>query len=847
MRLSGIAWRGLLARPLRTSLAVIGVALGVAIVAATMITGASADAALRGATTDLLGSADVRLRAFSDAGFTPRTVQALRAVPEVITAAPVSERRLVVHTAPGDDERVFTLQVIGVDADVEYRIRQPRLVEGVALSPDSPTDALVPATWAARQGLRLGDELRLDGRGEGVPPLRIIGLMADTGFAALDRGEVMVVSRSTLDESFTVPAPIRYLDLDLGQEPDEIAAGLEIVRGQLEEPFIVETAADASERLASAQASFGAVAFLFGLVAMVVGAFLVGNTLAMSVGERTREFGLLRAAGTTSRQVIGLVLRQGAAIGVAGSVLGILGGIALAGAMVGFLSSTRAALVAGLPLPIGGMLLAFVLGLGVTLAGAVVPALRSARLSPVAALRPSRRSGTGLGDRLRTLLVVELLVVGAGILLFPIDRAGTPLLPLVLSLALLLGGAVITAYLLEPLGRVIGRPFEWFFGAQGLLGRANLSRDRVRTGLTVGAMMIALAAVVALGTVAESARAGAERWVASILPGGNAIRSSVPLDVESFRPTFEGTDGLQVASAVLEVPAVYVTDDSQEEVSLAGIDPNVFQDAGSLIVSGADRADAYFALRNREAVLVPEAFADRHGVGVGDTITLGQPGATSANFGVAGIVDYTIPGRTPDGALIINAADARDLFGVTAASLWVMIPQADIAPSVFASAVRDTANQLAAQPLTARDLAGDLAGSLDRLVGLFDVLALIAVVIGALGIVNTLGIGISERVREIAILRSHGMTVGQVQAMVVAEAAIMGAIAGVLAIVTGLLVAFALVGGGASADLAAGVRLPWGLLVAVILVGTGVAALAGLYPARVAASLPIVRHLKQFE
>ena len=100
--------------------------------------------------------------------------------------------------------------------------------------------------------------------------------------------------------------------------------------------------------------------------------------------------------------------------------------------------------------------------------------------------------------------------------------------------------------------------------------------------------------------------------------------------------------------------------------------------------------------------------------------------------------------------------------------------------------------------------------------------------------------------REIAILRSQGMTVGQVQAMVVAEAAIMGAIAGVLALVTGLLVAFALVGG-ASAELDAAVRLPWPLLIAVVLVGTGVAALAGLYPARVAASLPIVQSLKHFE
>ena len=221
-------------------------------------------------------------------------------------------------------------------------------------------------------------------------------------------------------------------------------------------------------------------------------------------------------------------------------------------------------------------------------------------------------------------------------------------------------------------------------------------------------------------------------------------------------------------------------------------------------------------------MLVPASLAAREGIVVGDVIALGLPGSEPTDFTVAGIVEYTIPARTPDGALLIGAADARDRFGVATSSLWVMVRQPDVPASVFASAVRDTAEQLAAQPLTARDLAGNLAQSLDRLVGLFDVLALISVVIGALGIVNTLGIGVSERVREIAILRAHGMTVGQVQAMVVSEAAIMGAIGGVLAIVTGLAVAFALVSGGASADLGGGLRLPWALMIAVVLVGTGV-------------------------
>ncbi|MGZ8562723.1 MAG: ABC transporter permease [Candidatus Limnocylindria bacterium] len=185
MRLASLAWRGLLARRLRTFLAVAGVALGVAVVTATIIAGSSSQQALRSATAELLGNADLRLRAFADAGFQPRTLQALRAHPDVGTAAPVSERQLLVSTVPGEAEQVFSLLVVGIDPESDAQLREPRLVEGVPLSANSPTDALVPASWAARHGLELGDELLLGGRREGMPPLRIVGLLPDSGVAAL--------------------------------------------------------------------------------------------------------------------------------------------------------------------------------------------------------------------------------------------------------------------------------------------------------------------------------------------------------------------------------------------------------------------------------------------------------------------------------------------------------------------------------------------------------------------------------------------------------------------------------------------------------------------------------------
>ncbi len=845
MRLATLAWRGLRARPLRTGLAVAGIALGVAVVTATFITGASAERALRGASAELLGTADVRLRAFDEGGFLPRTVQAVRSLGGVTAAAPVAERQLTVSTAPGADEAVFSLLVYGLDPAAESTIRAGGVASGRALADDTVTDALVPAAWAARHGLGIGDELLLGGRQPGFPALEIVGLLADRGLGATAGGDVMAMSRSALDAAFETPAPIRYLDIDLGEEPGP--EDIDRVTGTLTEPYIVETPADAAEGLASAQARFVEVSLLFALLALVVAAFLVGNTLAMMIGERIREIGLLRAAGATGRQVAGIVLRQALAMGVVGSLLGIVVGIVLAALMIGFLSSTRAVLVEGLPLPAGGLLVAFALGVGVTFIAAAGPAMRVARLGPLEALRPSRHRDHGLLERLRPVLMAQLLVVVIGIGLLLLMGPEMPVLPVLAAMALLVLGALVAAFALEPLGRLVGRPFEWFFGAQGTLGRANLARDRARTGLTVGAMMIALAGVVALGTVAESARAGTERWVASVLPGGHAIRTSVAVEPEAFRATFEATPGLEVASPVLEQPVVRVSDEGSEEASLAGIDPNVFQDAGALIVSGADRAGAYAALREGGAVLVPRPLAERAGIRVGDPLTLGLPGAEAGDFTVAGILEYSLPSRTPDGALIVSSADARDAFDATTASLWVMVPQAGVADSAFASAVRETASGLAGQALTPREFAGELARSLDALIGLFDVLALVAVAIAALGIVNTLAVGVSERVREIAILRSHGMTVGQVQAMVVAEAAIMGTIAGVLAVAVGVLVAATFVGGGASAELAGVLRLPWLLLIAVILLGMGIAALAGLYPARLAASLPIVRNLTRFE
>lgn len=843
MRLGSLAWRSLLARPLRTALTVAGVALGVAIIAAALIAGQAATEAVRRAAQELYGSAQLRVRAFETDGFTPRTITAMRQIPGVLNAAAVVEERgRSVTTAAGPQEKVFTVLVIGVDPPEEERIRTYELVAGHFLDPSDPTGVLVNAGWARENGLQLGDALVFNAPDN--PTAHIVGLLGDSGFGALGSGAVLVADRSFLSEALPTPA-VRYVDLQVadGREADVQAA----LDATMTEPFVVETVADAERQLGRAQAGFSGLVFLFGLVALAVGAFLVANTLAMTVAERTREIGLLRAAGTTSRQVLGLFLRQGIVLALVGGVAGALLGLLLANAMIAFLESTRALLIGGPPFSPGALLLAFGLGALVTLAGAVVPALAAARLSPLDALRPSRQPGRTLGGRLPWLAGLAILAVAIGAIAYPLQRGESSIGGVLLAVALLLGGALAAAFLLQPLAGIVGRPFAAFFGAQGYLGRANLGRDPVRTGLTVGALVIGLSSVVALGIVSGSARLTAERWVDSILPGGHAIRMGMQEDIESFRATFAGIPGVKRASPVAEFPVVEIVGDQQREASIAGIDPSAFQDSGSLLIEGTSRRTAFQALRSGGAVLLPRAVADRDHVAVGDTIELALAGGDGQPFRVAGLVAYSLPTRTADGAILISLADAQERFGATQASLWTLEPDGSLPDSAFTAAVRKTADELAAQALTARDLSSELSRSLDRLIGLFDVLALLAVVIGGLGIINTLAVGVLERAREIAILRSHGMTIGQVQAMVVTEAGIIGAVGGIAAVAIGALVAWVTIQIAAPGDFAAGMAVPWALLAAVVLLGIGVASLAGIYPARAAAGTSITESLKHFE
>jgi putative ABC transport system permease protein len=259
---------------------------------------------------------------------------------------------------------------------------------------------------------------------------------------------------------------------------------------------------------------------------------------------------------------------------------------------------------------------------------------------------------------------------------------------------------------------------------------------------------------------------------------------------------------------------------------------------GRLQFVSGDRATALAALDAGEATILPVALADRLGLTVGQSVALPTSDGGRLQLKIAGIVERSIPGKTGE-AMLIGWGDATTSLGVAGADVFAL-RFAPGAPASSRTALGSAANDLALEVVPLDRIEGAISDALGRIFGLFDALAAVAVLIAALGIVNTLTINVIERVREIGILRAAGMTRRQVWRSVVVEAGILGLAGALLGIVLGLVVgALMVVLAGGRLDVATGI--PWSIIGLALVLGVVVAMVAAAYPARIASRLSIVR------
>jgi putative ABC transport system permease protein len=830
--LRSLALRSLAARRGRTALSVVGIALGIAVLFAALATDAGISASIDRTVRDLVGRADLRVEAFGPRGLGAAALAAIEAAPGATTVAPALERRTYLIPAEGDpDAAPPPVTALGIDPVREPAIRDLSLVAGTGLAGPEASEALVTETLASASRLTVGGTITFQA-GDAPVDVKVVGILAGDGPLVGTAGRTVVLPLATMQRIFAEPTVSR-VDIVAGEgaSPRDVADAIGVALTS--QPYVLSAPADVAASLRSSTADFRSTTALIAAVALFVGAFLIFNTLSMTVTERVRELGLLRAAGATRGQLVGFVVVQAIVLGVLGAILGLLAGFVLAEVMATDLRS-----IAAIPFervdPSPAAIAAVVaIALGVTVAAAIEPARRAGSIPPVEALRERIDPAAARRARLRWLVAVFVAVGIAGLAVWPRD-AGTAGLARSALVYLVLFAAVLAApAVLGALGRVAGLPFRAAFRVEERLARASIVRDRARTTLTVGALAVGLAMVVAVGGVAHQSRLAAAAWLDAVIPGDELLTSIRPLGLdEVVIGDLAAIDGVERVSPIarFEVARNGVRLDA---AAVSGAD--LLADGRLQFVVG-DRAGALRELDRGGSAILPRSVADRLGLTVGSTLTLAVGAGKVADLRVAGIAERTLPGRAGE-TVLIGWSDATTIFGVAGADVLAV----RYAPGRIADArptVDEAARLAALEPNALSVVAGAVDSALGQVFGLFDALALIAVVVAALGIVNTLTVSVLERVRELGVLRAAGMTRGQVRRSVVVEAGILGIVGSVLGIATGLVAGAILVllGGGGLVV----VEIPWASIVLAALIGVGVSMAAAWYPARLASRLAIV-------
>ena len=862
--------RRMLQEKARTVTTIVGVALGIAVVIAIQLTNGSSVRGFETALTTVAGRTTIEV---VGTGGVPESVLAdLGFLRDIGQMSPVieGEMALVTSDLPRGDSGVVApvrrseaVRVLGVDILRDLTLRDYAMAErqqagsspAEALSRQefldlltSPRTIVITEKLARRRGVRLGDELPLM-TGDRIERFVVRGLLKDEGPAKVMDGSFVLMDIAAAQWAFNRLGRVDRIDVQLSGSPDSSAidVALSSVRSQLPAGLTAQRPARRGEQVERMLAAFHMNLTALSWVSLIVGLFLVYNTVTISVIARRDEIGMLRALGVTRRQVLWLFLGEAAALGLTGVGLGIGLGRVLADAAVGLTSQTVSTLyIATAAVPpdlapwhIG---LAFALGVPLSLLAATMPALEASRVSPTAAMRGHDR----LESRVRLqprLLALAVVILGGAFALAQLGPVGgRPLFGYVSSFATIIGASLLVPATIFGLTRLLYRPLRRLLGVEGLLAHANLSASIPRVSISVAALAVSLSMMVAIAVMIGSFRDTVAYWIGQTLQADLFIGPGMQPTTGS-----EQTLSPEVQAAVAAHPDVAAYD-SFRNVDLIYKDNFVVLGAGNyqvvidygalLFKEPADGRAALKAAIGTEAVVVSEAFSNRYGVHAGDTITLDLPGG-SHPFRIAAVsYDYAVD----RGMVVMDRPVFAKYFGTLAPTGMAAFLKPGAEPERVRREIIESLDEgHRAFIYTNRDLRSEVLRIFDSTFAITYALEVIAIVVAMLGVAATLLTLVLERRRELSMLRLIGATRRQVQRMVVVEAALLGMLSQTVGLVVGLALSVLLVFviNVQSFGWTIQFRVPTLFLAQVSVVVIVATALAGLYPARRAARLVV--------
>ncbi|MFF3376463.1 ABC transporter permease [Streptomyces sp. NPDC002680] len=661
-------------------------------------------------------------------------------------------------------------------------LRSMEITSGHA--PRGPTEVMVDADTADKHHLKMGDELRTIAQ-TGDIKARIVGIAT---FKVTNPGAAVVYFDTATAQRELLGATGRFTQLNvtaasgvtddrLKQNVTNTLAATGVFKVQTQKEFSDENREGVGEFMnviKYAMLGFAGIAFL-------VGIFLIINTFSMLVAQRTREIGLMRAIGSSRKQVNRSVLVEALLLGFVGSVLGVGAGVGIAVGLMKLMSMAGMNLSTDdLTIKTATPVIGLVLGVVVTVLAAYLPARRAGKVSPMAALRDAGTPADGRAGVVRGL--VGLVLTGAGgyalFLAATADKAKDGSLVLGAGIVLtLIGFVIIGPVLAGGVVRVLSAVLLRGFGPVGRLAERNALRNPRRTGATGAALMIGLALVACLSVVGSSMVASATDELDKSV-GADFIVEGNQRFVPQAEKAMRNSPGLAHVTRYKEVEVTLTPPGGKaEKTELTAADPTYASDLRRATTSGTLSA-AY----GKDAMSVGSGYAKEHGVKVGDTMTVAFKGGSTARLKVAAVTDDDV------------AIDKGSQY-LSIATMEKYLPADKVPPSdlLFGKAEKGQEKQAYAalkkaldpypqyQVRDQTDYKQELKDQIGQLLNMVYGLLALAIVVAVLGVVNTLALSVVERTREIGLMRAIGLSRRQLRRMIRLESvviALFGALLG---------------------------------------------------------------------
>ncbi|MCC5952201.1 MAG: ABC transporter permease [Acidimicrobiia bacterium] len=843
-----VVLRGIRSHVLRLAATVVAIVLAVGFMVGTQLLGATLRVSFDEAFADINQSLDAVVRASREMAspfggqrmrIDAATLEQVRAVPGVAAAA--GEVRSFVRVVDDEGRPIGNPDsgppTFGLNWIDDPRLNAWTLVEGDA--PHASDTVVVDLRTAEDAGVGPGDTLVVD-LPTGAESFTVSGVAR---FGELDNfaGADAVLFEDTVAQQ-ALGEPDRYdwiaVAGDAGIDETELVRrlaptlppGTEAVTGAT---FTEETAGPFREFIVQFTAFIGA----FGLIALFVGGFIIYNTFAVLVGQRTRELALLRVVGASRSQVLGSVLAEALLVGVVAAVAGVAAGFGLAAglrellAAFGFALPPRAFVIEPWSLAWPALL-----AVGVTVLSALVPARRAAAVAPVAAFGQAAvdRSST---SRLRLVLGLVLVAVSVERSLAGLRSEGETAFWNV-------GGALICAFLatavlgplvMGPLATVLGAPLRRLTGVTGHLATENARRNPARTSITASALTIGVGLVVVIAIAADSASASITNATEATFDADLVVRPDSFLGLSpQAADDLEALEEVATAAGFRFAP----TEVLGTQTTLVGIDPSRAQEVVDFGVVDGSLDDL-----GSNSVAVSAREAERFGLSVGDLVPMAFVATGDTVLQVTAIFEGNpLLQRSARFVVDHDTFDANHPPSARRDAQIALLLAEDTSPVLARAAVDEV---LTAYPgAESQDLGEVTAGqaaTVDQAVAFLYALLFLAVLIALIGVVNTLLLAVYERTRELGLLRAVGTSRRQVRAMVIQESvviAVVGTLVGVAIGMTFGRLLFELLARESRAVTT--FSLPTTQLLATVVLAALAGVLAAVYPARRAARLDVL-------